>query len=387
MKKIATALAVAVLAAVCLTGCTAYSLFEKEYTDVSQHTDSSSTGSSDRREFSEASNYDELKEAYLDMIRDYVEDGVIRLVDYEGDPTYEAADASVEVANGTALGIFAVYNMNVSVIYGADSTIVEVTIDYNKSIRQIKNLGEANTEEEVEAIIYKSVQDSASYVAFSTSLDTITPEYVKNLVERYYYSDASLSVFEPVSNTAVYTGLDDERIIEISYARQYTVNRLATMRYEMIYEGNKYLNGDEEDVTTAEWLLSLCERLAEETEYVSSASIANNRTAIENTAYGAIVNGRASSEGIAMAYKLVCDLNNVECIVVIGLKDNAEHYWNIVNLDGDYYHIDVSAVNAEGISVTFLRSDSGLPAGYEWDRNGYPECRGALSYYDVASDA
>ena len=88
-----------------------------------------------------------------------------------------------------------------------------------------------------------------------------------------------------------------------------------------------------------------------------------------------------------MAYKLVCDSNNVECIVVIGLKDNAEHYWNIVNLNGDYYHIDVSAVNTEGISVTFLRSDSGLPAGYEWDRNGYPECRGALSYYDVASDA
>ena len=90
--------------------------------------------------------------------------------------------------------------------------------------------------------------------------------------------------------------------------------------------------------------------------------------------------GEASSEGMAVAYKALCDASGIECVVVAGRFDRAEHYWNIITVDGASYHVDVSRAGSLGFGSTFLMNDDQMWGSYWWDNQEYPVCDGPLSY-------
>lgn len=60
------------------------------------------------------------------------------------------------------------------------------------------------------------------------------------------------------------------------------------------------------------------------------------------TAYGALVNGRAVCEGYSRAFKLLCYYSGLECILVTGDSKGVGHMWNMVKLEGKWYHVDVT---------------------------------------------
>ena len=62
---------------------------------------------------------------------------------------------------------------------------------------------------------------------------------------------------------------------------------------------------------------------------------------------GAFLDNKAVCEGIAKAFKLLCNEASIKCIVVIGKADqngvfdaDSYHAWNLVKIDGDSYHVD-----------------------------------------------
>ena len=63
--------------------------------------------------------------------------------------------------------------------------------------------------------------------------------------------------------------------------------------------------------------------------------------------YGALVNGVAVCEGYAYAFQYLTRLAGIQSIVVKGELNNGSstesHAWNMVELDGKYYHIDVTS--------------------------------------------
>lgn len=60
------------------------------------------------------------------------------------------------------------------------------------------------------------------------------------------------------------------------------------------------------------------------------------------TAFGALVNGHAVCEGYARAFKLLCYYAGIECILVTGDSKGVGHMWNMVKLEGNWYHVDVT---------------------------------------------
>ncbi len=56
-------------------------------------------------------------------------------------------------------------------------------------------------------------------------------------------------------------------------------------------------------------------------------------------AYGALVKGTAVCEGIACAFKLLCDRVDLPCIVVLGMAGE-RHAWNMVKISNRFYHVD-----------------------------------------------
>lgn len=66
-----------------------------------------------------------------------------------------------------------------------------------------------------------------------------------------------------------------------------------------------------------------------------------------SSVYGCLVNGEASCEGYAKAMKYLLDEADVENYIAIGNTTDEDgtsqgHAWNIVQIDGEYYHVDVT---------------------------------------------
>ena len=94
------------------------------------------------------------------------------------------------------------------------------------------------------------------------------------------------------------------------------------------------------------------------------------RVTTVSTAYDALVSGTADSCGLAMAYKAVCDALNIPCQVVSGRFQGTERCWNVVQIGGNYYYLDLSMQS----ETLWLRSDESMRTTYQWDAESCPAC-------------
>ncbi len=97
-------------------------------------------------------------------------------------------------------------------------------------------------------------------------------------------------------------------------------------------------------------LLFLHDLLVDDTEYdtVTAAMMfedaMNDEISRSTGAYGCLVDRRAVCSGYAAAFQLLVQRLGIPCARVQGTetKTGAPHEWNIVELDGEWYHIDVT---------------------------------------------
>lgn len=57
---------------------------------------------------------------------------------------------------------------------------------------------------------------------------------------------------------------------------------------------------------------------------------------------GLVNDKKGVCEAYANTFMLLCKLSEIECQLVTGTVDNIKHAWNIVKLDNEYYHVDVT---------------------------------------------
>lgn len=108
-------------------------------------------------------------------------------------------------------------------------------------------------------------------------------------------------------------------------------------------------------------------------------------------AYGCLVLGASADAGYAKAVKLICDLLSMECIIVEGQASDHgiwdSHSWNIVEIEGKYYHLDVAFDDevSDKIPLThhhFNLTDNDIGKLYKWDNSKYPVCSSTeFNYY------
>ena len=104
---------------------------------------------------------------------------------------------------------------------------------------------------------------------------------------------------------------------------------------------------------------------------------------------GPLLRKKAVCWGIACAFKLICDYCGVKCFVAIGKAvhsgtENSSHAWNIVRLDNENYHVDVTWDIRRKGDISFSRdylnlNDSLIRLDHTWDDRIYPPC-GSLEY-------
>ena len=90
---------------------------------------------------------------------------------------------------------------------------------------------------------------------------------------------------------------------------------------------------------------------------------------VSYTAYGALVNRTSVCAGYALAYERLMDQVGIPCEYVTGMTTRGSYAWNIIRIDGEWYHVDVTwddpIPNREG----YVRYDYFLKSDYAMSRD------------------
>lgn len=104
--------------------------------------------------------------------------------------------------------------------------------------------------------------------------------------------------------------------------------------------------------TRYEKLKSMHDGICNMTTYTMNVPMAHQPT-------GVFLNGQAVCEGYAEALKLLCDRENIPCIIVVGTGNGGAHEWNYVQMeDGKWYGMDATWDDQGTIYYDFFLSGS-----------------------------
>lgn len=108
------------------------------------------------------------------------------------------------------------------------------------------------------------------------------------------------------------------------------------------------------------------------------------------TAYDALIKGRAVCSGYQEAFKTLLDMLGIENMAVTGNGNGESHGWNMVKLDGEWYHVDVTwddPIDGDGsISHKYFNvTDADMALDHIWVAEDYPKAEGTQYAYYVMS--
>ncbi len=82
--------------------------------------------------------------------------------------------------------------------------------------------------------------------------------------------------------------------------------------------------------------------LVRDVQYDEEAAVDISGNDPAATVYGTLVNGRAICTGYARTFKLLLNRVGISSMTVKGICREEGHMWNIVSVDGSWYHVDVT---------------------------------------------
>ena len=130
----------------------------------------------------------------------------------------------------------------------------------------------------------------------------------------------------------------------VSYIISYNVNYLTTAQQEaqLTEAVNNALAGlDLENKTTYEKIKSIYDYICDHVDY-DYDGLADSSNIIKYTAYSALINGKAVCEGYATLFYRMCMDAGISARVISGTANGGLHAWNIVEINGYYYNVDVT---------------------------------------------
>lgn len=354
------------------------SMFSADYyfSEPYREGDSASEG-----EETELRNYAALRAAILDMVYARETNAMLRFGSYAGSLVDDLAAICLEIKSSTPIGAYAVKDINYDTTRIVSYYTAEIEIEYKRSAEEINSVVSVNGLGELGSHILSVLEEYGAETVVKIYSSAADEEYISSLVAESYFADPFLLPAQPEVLVEAYPDAGPDRIYVLDFRYDAMPQRLTEM-----------------DALLEESARGIAERMGRDDDanlYLRAAMLLGANCVEDesgewaDTAYGCIVEGRASSLGFAMGYKALCDSLGLECVVVRGERNEkgvSPHSWNIITLDGMNYHVDVSRIT-ENPAGAFLLSDSDLWGEYDWDRERYPLCDSELGYVDFYGQA
>jgi len=378
---------------IALSGCNA--LTERSRLEITPH-QVEPAPPQDNGDFITVNTQQELERAMRNMVRTHAEQGLFRIAQIDDNGVeFVVADAVREVlTDPLAAYVGSVFSHRIlSDGQGQVYAELELTISYQRTVEQVVEIRVVHSTLGAATLLERILQDGETYLAMLAPATVVSVGHLERTIQDIYYSQALDVVTLPRAQISLYpsSGAGPQRIAVIELDFGFDPSDLAQMERDLRQAAADLIEDLPDDLPLAQELIWLAETLAArippdvELPGVPPVNLTRPRS-INATAYGALVEGYASSEGYAMAFKALLRLLEIEAHVVVGERAGQRHAWNLVYLDGIYYHMDISLLPQYGPELTLFLSDEVMMVelDYTWDLSLYPRGIGTLRYTDFA---
>jgi len=331
------------------------------------------------------SGYDEFVEAVLASILEYETSIQLIYNHHDGEDVQAEIDrASLEILNEHPVGAYAVNDMTAEATRIVTHFEVSVEIEYKRTNEQLDSIINISSLRDMMSQLFNIMSQYNEEAAIRTGLQ-FSQEEIAEFVRETYYQHPRHIIILPIETVEIFPEEGTDRIFEIKFAYNESPGMLRRLSEDLatyVRGGAELATGE----TDSEKILSLVKNLVESTtfEEITARSIhVHGAQDFVATAFGALFHRSAVGEGFAMALKALADELGFDCQVVLGYYDGMVHAWNIVQLYGDHYHIDVAMSVVNGIETAFLKTDRDFEEMYTWDRVNTIRCEGELTLDDI----
>ncbi len=195
--------------------------------------------------------------------------------------------------------------------------------------------------------------------------------YTRDHTEHFWLSGSYTYVYNAVTvySVQLYYTMSGSELVQAQREFENTVS--------------EYLACLDDSMSDFEKELALHDRLAQSVTYTSTANAHNS--------YGALVEGEAVCEGYAEAFQYLLQRAGIQSFVVTGVYENPDtgkrvnHAWNLVRIDGNYYHADVTWDDQEKHTyhAYFNLTDAAMQEDHIFDTPAYelPACDSTEAQY------
>ena len=371
MKKlIALLLLCAVLPG--LAGCG--SIFEKEYVHISEYSiPEQSKPSSDGKQT--VRNIAALKQAILNIVYSESGQGSISFdASYEGDAVEDMASACWQVRTQDAMCAYCVDNIAYELNKIVNFYEAELSVTYSSVIQEADGIVRMQYATGLDEELRKAFAHGKKKLALLISRSSYNAESMTALVEDYYRDNPYLAPSMPVVEVNMFSGSAMQKLYEINFGYDIHDRELRVRRNEM-QTIKPFESMAVEELSQMEKALLAC-------DYLVNNCVYNGENA-GNSIYSALVEKNADSEGLSYAYVELCRQLGLDCRMISGQQNWQDHWWNIVKVDDEYYHLDLSLCMDGEYEDGFLLNDQTIWNTHRWDVSSYPVCDGELIYGDV----
>ena len=311
-----------------------------------------------------ASNFEELVCVITDAIEEGVETFTVSVAQYDRNTLHQDVDKATDVVCRTnPVAAYAVSNIFSQIGTSAGETVLLVQVRYLHDQTEIKKIQKVADNDEALAAIAEAMKNCDSGIVLR--IEHYEQQDFLLAIEAYSQVYPQFVMEAPQASANVYPETGDSRVLEIRFNYVNGRDALRDMQEQVLKLFDASVN-----------IVSVTEKPREKYNQLYSLLVDRfQKYTIETSitpAYSLLLHGVGDSRAFAVIFSAMCREAGLTSYVVAGTKGGKLWYWNIVQVDGTYYHVDLLRSKGEGNMR--LLTDNIINEGYVWDFSAYPAC-------------
>lgn len=339
----------------CLSwGCTAHR--EDSFVSVTPHSEQYATEPASR-EPQKADTYLSLRTLLLDFASSGVAQGYINVSQYGDTLTEDMAQAVDYVLHTDPIGAYAVFSIHYTQLEREGETLLQVNLQLRHNTQEIQSIRTVRGMENAEKLLITALEQSAEQLVMQVS--DYEPFDFSAFVAEYSAAHPELVVETPKVSSVTYPQTGRVRVVDICFSYETDLHEIEVMQVQMqrfFVSAQVLVNPSAPEEAR---LHQAVDMLLQRYSYQEGTSC--------TPAYDLVFRGIGNSHTMAQVLCTLCKNAGLDCLVVSGEKNGEPWSWNLVRLDGQYYHLDLwSQRDSYG-----LHTDAEMTQ-YQWDPESVP---------------
>lgn len=356
------------LIGILLTGC---GLYDKEYSAIEDYP---VTAEDTDKASNIIHNYYEMQAAVLNIIHQHQGEGTITFESYEGDVSTDLQNLCWELRTGDAFCVYGVSEIDYELEHIVSLDSANISVTYSRSGEVLDTIRFLSYSTDLSGYIMDAVDNFSSQLIVLINNCSLDQDGIADMVRSVYEENPTIALAAPVVTVDMYSGNGMQRLFDIEFSYGDEISDLQFKKETVLQKvtsiAEQSLNEDD-----AASVMNVIQVISSQCRYQDDF--------VGNSLYSCLITCEANSQGLALSLLSICKQMDIPCETVNGYLNQKEHWWNIVQIDGDYYHIDLARCIEEGIETGAFHTDVEMWKEYRWDTSKHPECVGKLTYRDL----